>query len=186
MDTRIAKALAAGTVMALPLLSACGAGTTAPAGSAAPAASSAAVPTAPATSASPVDETANVQAAAGKFVKTALTLGYADDAAGYAARVEPLMTEKGYAKWKAAISVDEALKTQKKKFGERVRSTPRLVGKVKVSALSETKAEAAVTFESQIQQRTGSTWKIVKRSVDDTAKVGLVLEDGAWLVDDLP
>lgn len=187
MHQRIA-ALAAGTVMALPLLSACGASTAPSGSSAAPAASSAAAPSATATatpSSSQADETATVRAAGEKFFKTALTLGYTDDADSYATRVKPLMTENGYAKWAAALPVDKTLATQKTKFGDRVRSSPHLVGKAKVSALTDSKATVAVTFEAQIQQRRGSSWKVVKRSVDDTAKLGLVRQDGAWLVDDL-
>jgi hypothetical protein len=190
MDKRIARALAAGTIMALPLLGACGASTAPAKSSAAPVASAPASSTTsaaatPSASGTPADETKNVQAASEKFIKTALTLGYTDDADTYAARVEPLMTKGGWEKWKTAVDVEKALEAQKTKFGEKVRSTPRLEGRAKVSTVSDSKATVAVKFESQIQQRRGSSWKVVKRAVDDTAKFGLVHQDGAWLVDDL-
>lgn len=193
MDMRFAKALVAGTVLALPLLSACGA-STAPAGSsAAPAASSAAA--APSTSAAasptpsptsdPAQETGAVKAASKKFVETTLTLGYPDQRfSDYLGHVKPLTTSKGLKAVKSATTEKKGDDTLRQLYAQRVRTTPKVKSE-KVVTLTADAAEVTVRYESQYQRKTGGEWKTAKTDPAASVDVNLVRQGSSWLVDDV-
>ncbi|MGI3781819.1 MAG: hypothetical protein ACRYG2_13685 [Janthinobacterium lividum] len=194
MDKRIAQALMAGTVMALPLLTACGA-STAPAGSsAAPAASSAAA--APSTTAAatpsatptsdPAQETAAVKAASEKFVKAGLTIGYPDKHVDdYTGRLKPLMTPKGYKSLVSVTGAKKADQTLEGLYAQHARTTPEIKSE-KVSSLTADAAQVKVSYQSQYQQKSGGDWKTAKTDPTETVALKLVHEGDSWLVDDLP
>lgn len=196
MDKRIAKALAASTVVALPLLSACGASSAPEGTSAAPVASSAAAPSTGAAAATPSASTPSatptsdpaqekkaVEAASEKFVKTALTIGYPDKRfSQYTARLKPLMTKDGYR------SLDSAKKDIEKSltglYDEHARSVAKLQGDVKVSGLSADSATTKITYQSVIQKQQGGGWTTLQTAKKETVTVQLLKTDGKWLVDD--
>lgn len=200
MEMRFAQALAAGTFLALPLLSACGA-STAPAGSsAAPAASSAApaassAAAAPSTTAAaatpsatptsdPAQETAAVKAASDKFMKAGLTIGYPDEhLSDYTGRIKPLMTPKGYKSLSAATGGKKAEQTLEALHAQRVRIIPKIKSE-KVSSLTADAAQVKVRYQSQYQQKSGGDWKTAKTDSAETLTLKLVHEGDAWLVDD--
>lgn len=186
MHQRIAKALAAGTVVALPLLSACGA-STAPAGSsAAPAAgpsTSAAVAT-PTPSATPVDETKQVQAASKAFVTAAFAFDAREDYADYRDRIKPLMTEKGYASFEAA-HLEKAIEIFRTRYGQQSRTLTKFRGSPKVDELTATTAKVTVAYANRAEQRRDGKWRTVRSAAEDSVKLPLVKQDGHWLVDDL-
>ena len=195
MEMRFAKALAAGTVMALPLLSACG-GSTAPAGSsassaAAPASSAAAAPSSDAASPSPsatsdpAQERAAVEAASEKFVEAGLTIGYPDKHfSDYAGKLKPLTTAKGLKAVTSATTEKKADDTLGQLYAQRVRITPKIKSHKVVSLAADT-AEVTVRYQSQYQNKNSGGWKTAKTDSADTVDISLVRQDGAWLVDDL-
>lgn len=192
MDRRIARALATGTVLVLPLLTACGADSASD-GSATPAASSAAAPATPATSAAATpststptsDDTAAVRTATETFVEQAFTLGYPDRTTeDWADRVQPLMTKRGYEKLRGEVTVEETLTSLRSQFGDDVRTRPKLRREVEVSRLEAARATVDITFESRLQQRSGDTWKTLRKSPESNATLALVKQGERWLVDD--
>jgi hypothetical protein len=189
MDKRIARALAAGTVMALPLLTACGGGS-APQGSAAPPASSAAAPAAepapasPSASSKPSDETENVKEASLTFMTALLSFESSTGYDEYEARVEPLITKAGVKSFEDA-DFEKALATFRTRFGKQARTVVLVKGAPKVKKLTSDSATVALTAANRIQQRRDGKWRTVKTSVDDTFDLPLVHEGERWLVDDL-
>lgn len=200
MDKRISRALAAATVVALPLLAACGGSST---GGAAPGASTAPTTpaaTQPATQAptpstttaaatpspdeQPADQAAAAQTAARKFMGVALVFDATDTYAQYRNRVKPLMTKKGFASFEEA-HLDKALTKFRARYGEQARTRTKLLAAPKVGRLTSEKASVAVTFENRVEQRRNGKWQVVKRSIDDTINLPLVNQGGTWLVDDL-
>ncbi|GAB2587547.1 hypothetical protein [Microlunatus antarcticus] len=187
MNTRIAKALAAGTVMALPLLSACGASTTPAESSAAPVAPAASATSAAATpspSATPVDETKNVKAAAETFMKTAFGIDGQLTYDEYQDRVRPLMTKAGYASFETA-DFEEGLKKFRARYGQQARNVTEIRKTSKVEKLTEDKATVSVTYKYRTQQRKDGEWRTIRSSGEDAVEIPLVKQDGRWLVDDL-
>ncbi len=187
MDTRIAKALAAGTVMALPLLGACGAPSTAPESSTAPVAPAASTTSAaatPSTSAAPVDETANVQAASRTFIKAVFGFDSGQSYIAYRDRLEPLMTKKGFSTFEDA-DFEKATRSFRSRYGQQARTATKVRGTPKVAELTTDRATVSVTYENRIEQRRDGRWRTVKTSVDDTVKLPMLKQDGRWLVDDL-
>lgn len=189
MDKRIARALAAGTVMALPLLTACGSGS-APQGSAAPPASSAAAPAtspaaaSPPASSKPSDETENVQKAAVTFMTTAFGFESSTSFDDYRAEVEPLMTKAGIKSFEEA-DLEKTLATFRTRFGKQARTGVLVKGTPKVKKLTSANATVTVKAANRIQQRKDGKWRTVRTSADDTFDVPLVHEGDRWLVDDL-
>ena len=192
MDKRIAQGLAAGTLMALPLLTACGASTAPTGSSAAPAASSAAAapsmtaaatPSATPTS-DPAQETATVEAASDKFMKAGLSIGYPDEhVSDYTGRLKPLMTPKGYKSLTAATGGKKADQTVKGLYAQHARIIPKIKSE-KVSSLTADAAQVKVSYQSQYQQKSGGDWKTAKTDPTETIVLKLVHEGDAWLVDD--
>ena len=189
MDKQIARTLAAGTVMALPLLTACGGGT-APQGSAAPPVSSAAAPTAspapasPSTTSNPSDETENVQEAAVTFMTTAFGFESSTSYDDYRAEIEPLMTKAGVKSFEEA-DLEKGLATFRTRYGKQARTVVTVKGTPKVKELTAAKATVSVKAANRIQQRKDGKWRTVRTSVDDTLEIPLVHEGDRWLVDDL-
>lgn len=189
MDKRIARTLAAGTVMALPLLSACGGGN-APQGSTAPPASSAAAPAAspapasPSTSSKPSDETANVQKASVTFMTTVFSFESSTSYDDYRGKVEPLMSKAGFKSFEDA-DLEQGLATFRERYGKQARTVTSVKGTPKVKKLTSDDATVTVTSANRIQQRRDGKWRTVKTNVDDTFDLPLVHEGDRWLVDDL-
>jgi len=201
MKTRISMLAAAAAIATMPLLAACGSSDQPPspsapaasqvaspaAASSAPATDTPATPSgAPTPSSEPSADTGEIEDAAEKWVKTALTLGYPDTSAkAYLARLEPLMTKTGFAKVekqaKATKSLEAGIKTLSKNRG---RSTPKLIGDTKVSSATAEKATAEIDYQLTQQQQTDGKWKTLRSNAKDDVKVTLVYEGGKWLVDD--
>lgn len=204
MDKRFAMTLAAGTVLALPLLGACGSSTAPQGSSAAPsssqapssaAASPAAAPSTtaadptPSASASPSSDPAqdkkDVQAATEKFTKAVLTIGYPDkDLDDYLEGIEPLMTKKGFGDVKGNKTLKQQSKALKTLYTQHGRVVPDLDGSPKVSALKADSADAKVTYRVRTQQQRGGDWKTLDTSSKESASIKLVKDGGKWLVDD--
>jgi hypothetical protein len=188
MDKRIAKALAAGTVMALPLLTACGASTAPTISSPAPGAPSAAAPSSaaatPSPSATPVDETKDVQAASATFVTTLFTLDSSDSYADYRDRLKPLLSKDAYSDFDSG-HFEKSLPAFAKRYGKQARSTTKVSAAPKVEKLTADKATVRVSFVNRIQQRRDGKWHTVRTSTEDNTKVPLVKQDGRWLVENL-
>lgn len=187
MNTRIARTLAAGTVVALPLLSACGG--TAQQGPAAPTSSAAApaatpAPAPPSASTKPSDETETVKKASLTFMTALLSFESSTSYDEYEARVEPLMTKAGVRSFEDA-DFEKALATFRTRFGKQARTVVLVKGAPKVKKLTSDSATVALTAANRIQQRRDGTWRTVKTSVDDTFDLPLVHEGDRWLVDDL-
>ena len=191
MDRRIARTLAAGTFLALPLLTACGT-STAPAGTSAPpaapaASSSGTTPAAasPTPTAAPVDDTKQVQAASKKFVEVGFGLGGSvDSSKAWAARVKPLMTEQGYTKLDGEATIDKTIASVRGQAGKDGRTVTGLVGPAKVTKLDTAAATVDVKFQSRLQKPDGSGWETLRKSPVETGTLGLVKQGGVWLVDD--
>jgi hypothetical protein len=194
MDKRIAMAVAAGAVVALPLLGGCSASSAPQGASAAPAASSAASSAAapssaavstPSPSSDPTQDTAAVKAATETFIKDALTIGYPDSRfSDYTKRLKPLMTARGFTSVNEATTVDEGNKALKKLHGQHARTTPKIKTNQVTSATAEA-AEVKISYLNLAQQKSGSDWKTLKTSAPETSTVKLVKDGGAWLVDDV-
>lgn len=181
-------ALAAAAV----LLSACGGSAdpqsnpaTAPTAAASPAQPDASSPTAsPAPSPDPSEAAPQVEAAAEKFVKVGLAIGYPDKSADdFYDRLRPLMTKSGFAQQKKDLgNFDD--KAAKQVFTQRIRVSTKTVSKVKVTAVAETKASAQGTYRLLRQQQIGGKWKTLDTDDDKTTiKMTLVNDNGTWLVD---
>lgn len=194
MHQRIAKALAAGTFLTLPLLTACGASTAPAVSSAAPApaagpSTSAAVasptptPT-PTPSATPVDETKQVQAASRAFVTAAFAFDAREDYADYRDRIKPLMTDQGYASFEAA-HLEKAIEIFRTRYGRQSRTLAKFRGSPKVDELTTTSAQVTVAYANRAEQRRDGKWRTVRSGADDSVTLPLVKQDGRWLVDDL-
>lgn len=185
-------ALAALAVTAAVLLSGCGAGAdpqgtpaTAPAASAVPAQPDASSSTTtPAPSPDPSQATPQVEAAAEKFIKEGLLIGYPDKSADqYYDRLRPLMTKSGFAQQKKDLGNLDS-KAAKQAFAQRIRVNTKTVSPVKVTAVTETKASAQGTYRLLRQQQIGGKWKTLKTNDEkSTLKLTLVNENGTWLVD---
>ena len=185
-------ALAALAVAATVLLSACGAGAdpqsspaTAPAASAGPAQPTASSSTASqAPSPDPSQATLQVTAAAEKFIKQGLLIGYPDKSADqYYDRLRPLMTKSGFAQQKKDLGNLDS-KAAKQAYAQRIRVNTKTVSPVKVTTVTDTKASAQGTYRLLRQQQIGGKWKTLKTDDEkSTLKLTLVNENGTWLVD---
>jgi hypothetical protein len=187
MDKRIAMAVATGAVVALPLLSACGASTapaSSPAAPSGPGASTSAVAASPTPSTTPVDETKNVQAASTAFVTALFTIDPGGSYTKYRDRLTPLLTKEGKKDFEGA-HFERALPAFTKRYGQQARSTTKVSGTPKVEKLTANKATVSVTYVNRIQQRRDGKWHTVKTSAEDTLKLPMAEQDGRWLVDDL-
>lgn len=186
-DARISKALVTAAAMTLLLVAACGGSPTSP-GSVAPSAPAPAPATStstpPATSpgAKPSDATEAVKDASETFVKTALTLDYADGAGDdYAARVKPLMTKRGY---ELSSVISTAAEQARSRFGKNARSNPKILSGTKVKTLSADQATTTVNFTPRVQELKDGRWRTIKAgAVDETEKLTLVKDGDRWLVD---
>ena len=180
---------------ALPLLAGCGTGsaeadgpvtppslaTTSPGSDAA--APVEATPT-PSPTVDPERETARVQAATEKFVKTVLTIGYPDKSFDdYTGRIEPLMTQQGFASLESADSIKKGSTALTSLYAQKARSAPRFSGKPEVTSLDAGTATAQLAYENVAQQRSGDGWKTLKTLGKGSVTVRLVRQDGTWLVD---
>lgn len=190
MDKRIAMAVAAGAVVALPLLGGCSASSAPQGASAAPAASSESAPSTtaavtPSPSSDPTEETAAAKAATETFIKDALTIGYPDARfSDYTKRLKPLMTSRGFTSVNEATTADEGDKALKKLNGQHARTTPKIKTD-KVTTVTAEAAEVEISYQNLAQQKSGSDWKTLKTSSTETSTVKLVKDGGAWLVDDV-
>lgn len=196
MDKRFAMTIAAGTVLALPLLTACGTGTAPEASPAASTSSQAAPATSPSASTAeptpsatpstdPAQEKKDVQAATEKFTKVVLTIGYPDkDVDDYLDRIEPLMTKDAFRAAKGTKTIKDAPKELKTLYTQRARIVPDLDGSPEVSSLTADSANAKVSFRVKTQQQRDGDWKTLETSSKDSSSVKLTLEDGKWLVSD--
>lgn len=126
-----------------------------------------------------------VQAATEKFVRTTLTIGYPDRAfEEYTARIEPLMTEEGFASLESAESTRQGSTALTSLYAQRARSAPKLSGDPEVVSIEATRATVQLDYENVAQQRSGSSWKTLKSLGRGSVTVKLVLVDGEWLIDD--
>ena len=206
MDQRFARAGAA-VAAALVVCAGCGTGSatggSAPAVTLSPTAAASGVPSvapsseaADAASAAPSDastsvgstdpraQTKQVRSATTTFVRTVLTIGYPDKTFGdYTARIEPLMTERGFASLESADSVKQGSTALTSLYAQRARSAPRLTGEPDVTSIDATSATATVAYENLAQQRSGDGWKTLRSLGKGSTTVRLVLVDRRWLVD---
>lgn len=198
MDRRLTHAVVA-VVATLPLLVGCGTGTAtggdgptatpAPSISAAlPETSSSGTTSSTAGASTPAStdaaRTKQVQAATTRFVRTVLTIGYPDRTFGdYTARIEPLMTERGFASLESTDSIKQGSTAITTLYAQRARSAPRFTGAPAVTVSDATTATATVAYENVAEQRSGDGWKTLKSLGEGSTTVRLVLVDGAWLVD---
>jgi hypothetical protein len=186
MDQRIARAVAAAVVVAMPLLGGCGAGNAAK-DSAAPAASdpSSSAPAWPTPTSDPGQDTKAVQAATEKFVTTVLTIGYPDKSFdAYTARIKPLMTEDGFNSLENAASIKTGSKAVKTLYAQHARSAPKFTADPAVTSLEGDTASAQLDYENLAQQKKGGEWKTLKSLGTGSVTVQLVKDGGKWLVDD--
>jgi hypothetical protein len=92
------------------------------------------------------------------------------------------MTKSGFAKQKKDLgSLDS--KDAKKAFAQRIRVNTKVTSAMKVTAISETRASAQVTYRLLRQQQRDGKWKTLATDDKSTLKLTLVHEDGDWLVD---
>jgi hypothetical protein len=197
MDQRISRAAAVLTLVALPLLTGCGRGTSTPADSpvaptsaqapvlgATPAADPAASTT-PSTGGDTDAQTEQIQAATRTFVKTVLTIGYPDKSFDdYTARIKPLMTEKGFASLESADSTRKGSAALTSLYAQHARSAPTFSADPTVTSQEGTRATAQLDYENVAQRKDGGQWKTLKSLGTGSATVKLVLQGGTWLVED--
>jgi hypothetical protein len=128
--------------------------------------------------------TPQVKAAAEKFIKVGLLIGYPDKSADqYYDRLRPLMTKSGFAQQKKDLGNLDS-KAAKQAYTQQIRVNTKTVSPVRVTAVTETKASAQGTYRLLRQQQIGGKWKTLKTDDEkSTIKLTLVNDNGTWLVD---
>ena len=196
MNRQTSWATAVATIVALPLLVGCGAddvprdrsatpaSTVAPAGTRAPSAA-VAPSTIPTSDADAARQAEQVAAATETFVRTVLTIGYPDRSFdAYLRRIQPLMTEEGFATLESAESTKKGPAALASLYGQRARSAPRFSEDAQVTSMDGPRATVRIAYENVAQRKDGDGWTTLESLGKGTVTVRLVRDDGRWLVED--